>query len=154
MARCKASAASAILNAFQQVLLPSNQKIATGDDEISRMVLALYENADSKPSRAIPSVPDRDMAAELGMDYTALRKLVGGTNRQAVSDLMNDRVAYTVQVQAADGKLRNVTKKWSAMTDEERLRVLNRIYTKTKQQVEEPDDEYFMDLMRRVQNGN
>lgn len=138
------------VNAFQQIVSPANIKTATGDDEISKLILALYED---QGSRAIPSEPTREKADELGMDYAELAKLVGKVNRQAVGDLTANKVRYTVQRENAYGKKKNVDLYWSDMTDDERARVLSRIYTETKKQVEEPDDDYFEKLIRAVQGG-
>ncbi len=146
----KADATGTVLNAFQQAILPMNVKRATGDDAISQLILALYED---QGSRAIPSEPTREKADELGMDYAELAKLVGKVNRQAVEDLTANKVRYTVQRENAYGKKKNVDLYWSDMTDDERARVLSRIYTETKKQVEEPDDDYFEQLIRAVQGG-
>lgn len=146
----KATDGNAWVNAFQQIVSPANIKTATGDDEISQLILALYED---QGSRAIPSEPTREKADELGMDYAELAKLVGKVNRQAVEDLTANKVRYTVQRENAYGKKKKVDLYWSDMTDVERARVLSRIYTKTKKQVEDPDDDYFEQLIRAVQGG-
>ncbi len=146
----KATDENVWLNAFQQIVSPANIKTATGDDEISKLILALYED---QGSRAIPSEPTREKADELGMNYAELAKLVGKVNRQAVEDLTANKVRYTVQRENAYGKKKNVDLYWSDMTDDERAKVLNRIYGKTKEQVEEPDDDYFEKLIRAVQGG-
>ncbi len=146
----KADATGTVLNAFQQAILTMNVKRATGDDEISQLILALYED---QGGRAIPSEPTREKADELGMNYAELAKLVGKVNRQAVEDLTANKVHYTVQRENDYGKKKNVDLHWSDMTDDERARVLSRIYTETKKQVEEPDDDYFEQLIRAVQGG-
>ncbi len=146
----KATDGNAWVNAFQQILSPANIKTATGDDVISKLILALYED---QGSRTIPSEPTREKADELEMNYSELAKLVGKVNRQAVEDLTADKVRYTVQRENAYGKKKNVDLYWSDMTADERARVLSRIYTETKKQVEEPDDDYFEQLIRAVQGG-
>lgn len=146
----KATDENAWLNAFQQIVSPANIKTATGDDEISQLILALYED---QGSRTIPSEPTREKADELGMDYVELAKLVGRVNRQAVEDLTADKVRYTVQRENVYGKKKNVSLYWSDMTEDERARVLSRIYTKTKEQIEDTDDDYFEQLIKAVQGG-
>lgn len=150
----KPSEGTAALNILQQLALPANTKVATGkDDRVSREILRLY---DKEGSGAIPTAITRDEARDNGLDYVDANKDLGAANRQAVEDFINDRWPYQVQVTGANGKRTNVTKFYSEMTDEERRRVLSRIYTQKKKAITEPEEEdtYFQNVYRRLNNGN
>ncbi len=148
----RSSTGSSVINAIQQFALPINIKIGTGNgDAISEEIERLYSEHGSS---AIPTAVSRDEAMDGGLDYVESNRLLGAVNRQAVEDFINNKWPYTVQSTLENGKRRNVTKFYEDMTDEERVRVLKRIYKKSKEQVSEPneaDDTYFADIMRRLE---
>ncbi len=151
----KPTAGNAALNILQQVALPANIKTGTGKgDRVSREILRLYGKKGE--SKAIPTAITRDEARDNGLDYVRVNKQLGATNRQAVEDFVNDKWPYQVQVTGPTGKKTNVTKFYSEMTDDERRRVLSRIYTQNKKEVTEPEeeDDYFNAIFGRLNNGN
>ena len=149
----KADGVGALLNVFQQFILPSNIKRAAGEDAISQEILRLYEEVGSS---AIPSALSRDDAADHGLDYTAANRQLGRANRQAIEDFMMDNISYTVQTEMTNGRKKSVSKTYSEMTDDERRRVISRISKKAKEQFtteENETDKYWIEIMRRVQDG-
>ena len=150
----KASTGSAIVNALQQFGLPANVKIATGDDHLSRAVLELYNSGADKASRAIPTAVTRDDAKELGVDFDELYRAVASIQREKIEDLMSDQAVYTVLTEDEGGKKKMRKKSWSEMTEDERLRVMNRVYTDVKSSVSDPEEEYYDEIIRRMRNGN
>lgn len=151
----KATSGNAVLNAFQQFVIPANIKQGTGDDEISQIVRKLYEESDAKmPGRALPTAADRDELRELGLSYEDANRLLGKKQYALVEELINDRKRYSVQseINVGNGKTvkRKKNKLWSEMTDDERLRVLQRIYTGEKDKVMDSDSEYYKELIRRL----
>ncbi len=150
----KATTGNAILNFLQQTVLPANIKTATGDDEISAIMLKLYENAEKEPGRALPSAISRDKAKELGLNYAEANRLLGSIQYAAVEELISDKKKYTIYttVDKGNGKTtrRSTQKYWSDMTDEERLRVLKRLYSEEKEAVTDTDGEYYKELIRRM----
>ncbi len=151
----KPGAGTAALNAVQQFALPSNVKVGTGrGDRVSAEILRLYRNQGSK---AIPTAVSRDDAKDGELDYVEINRLLGQVNRTAVEDFINNDWPYAVMVDAGNGKTKKVTKYYRNMTDEERVRVLQRIYTNTKKTVTEPEEEkdstdgYFEEIFRRLQ---
>ena len=151
----KPGAGTAVLNAVQQFALPSNVKVGTGrGDRISNEILRLYRRQGGK---AVPGSVSRDDAKDGNMDYVEINRRLGQVNRQAVEDFINNRWPYEVMVDAGNGKQKKVTKYYRNMTDEERVRVLSRIYTNTKKMVTDPEeaaestDTYFQDIFRRLQ---
>ena len=134
----KPSGGNAALNVGQQFVLPSNTKTGTGaGDRISEEILRLY---DEYGGEVIPTALSRDDAKEMGVDYVEANRDLGGVNRAAVEDFINDEWPYQVQETLPNGKTRNVTKFYSEMTDDERRRVLSRIYKKTKETVKGETD--------------
>ena len=158
----KADELGAGLNVLQQFVSPSNVKRATGDDEISEEILRLYEELEKGNASVIPTAITRDEARDHRLDYIEANRQLGEANRIAVEDFMLDNILYTVQEELANGRKRNVEKRYSQMTDDERRRVLSRIYRKAKEQFTEEDednkktaeDRYWDDIIRRVQDGD
>ena len=148
----KPSGVNAVWNVVQQFVSPANAKVGTGNgDPISEEILRLYR---SHGSAAVPTAVSRDDARDGGMDYVEINRRLGRVNRQAVEDFINNQWPYDVQV-SVGGKKKKVTKYYRDMTDEERVRVLSRIYTNTKKEVtepapEKPTDTYFQDIYRRL----
>lgn len=149
----KPGAGTAALNAIQQFILPSNVKVGTGrGDRTSAEILRLYR---SQGSKAVPGAVSRDDAKDGGMDHVEINRRLGQVNRQAVEDFINNQWPYAVQVDAGNGKTKKETKYYRNMTDEERVRVLSRIYTNTKKAVTDPAsdeaaDPYFKELFGRL----
>ena len=160
----KPSAGTAVLNAGQQFIIPANTKVGTGfGDPISQEILRLYE---VEGGAVIPSAASRDDAKEAGVDYVDVNRLLGGVNRLAVEEFIGNEKPYDVMVEtgeltaAGNPKTKKVTKYYRDMTDEERRKVLARIYKDSKKTVLEPDEgggneseQYFRDLIRRVRGG-
>lgn len=160
----KPSAGTAVLNAGQQFIIPANTKVGTGfGDPISQEILRLYE---AEGGAVIPSAASRDDAKEAGVDYVDVNRLLGGVNRLAVEEFIGNEKPYDVMVEtggltaAGNPKTKKVTKYYRDMTDEERRKVLARIYEGSKKTVLEPDEgggneseRYFRDLIRRVRGG-
>ena len=164
----KPSTGTAVLNAAQQVVIPANTKVGTGQgDPISQEILRLYEE---QGGAVIPTAITRDEAKDAGEDYVDVNKLLGGVNRLAVEALINNQVAYDLQVETGEltekgnPKTKKVTKYYREMTDDERRKVLSRIYSNTKdgvigdasEKTEEQltdSERYIRDLLRRVRNG-
>lgn len=111
------------------------------DDPISQELLRLYDTAEEGKSKAIPTAITRDEAQDKGLDYVEDNRALGMVNRQAVEDFIHDRWPYQVQETLPNGKTRTVTKYYSEMTDDERRRVLSRIYGKAKEMVLGEDEE-------------
>jgi len=152
----KPSGGGTVLNAAQQFALPWNTKTGTGaGDYVSEEILRLY---DEYGSQVIPTAISRDDAKDKGLDYVEDNRILGAVNRTAVEDFINDRWPYQVQETLPNGKHRNVTKFYSEMTDDERRRVLSRIYQKSKETVTEDDgvpaknknDRYFEKLYEEM----
>ena len=138
----KPSESGKVLNAAQQFVLPMNTKTGTGaGDPISQEILRLYDTAEEGKSKAIPTAITRDEAQDKGLDYVEDNRVLGMVNRQAVEDFIHDRWPYQVQETLPNGKTRTVTKYYSEMTDDERRRVLSRIYGKAKKMVLGEDEE-------------
>lgn len=134
------SGTGAAVNAVQQPVTPWNTKIGLAeDDPINKEILRLYESTDSLS--VIPGTITRDEAKDNDLDYTEVNRLLGSYNRAAVEDFLNDEWPYTVQEELPNGKKRNVTKYYSEMTDDERRRVLDRIYGITKKKVMGTEEE-------------
>lgn len=166
----KPTAGTAALNAAQQVVLPANIKVGTGKgDPISEEILRLYQEYGNK---AIPSTVSRNDAVEMELDYVEVNKLLGGVNRLAVEEFINNQKPYDVQVPtgnltaSGNPQTKTVTKYYRDMTDAERCNVLaNQIYKnsksatvgdaseKTEEQLNDKE-RYFRDLLRRVQSGD
>ena len=152
----KAGGGAAALNVLQQFVSPANVKIGTGTgDATSAEILRLYgDGLPDGASGAIPTAISRDDAANHKLDYTDSNRALGRMNRQAVIEFINDEWPYTVTVEE-NGRRRKVTKFYSDMTDEERRKVLSRLYTKAKKQFTDPeeaaDDRYFSALMKEME---
>ena len=101
-------------------------------------ILRLYEEYGNT---VIPTAITRDDATEKGLDYVEDNRVLGMVNRQAVEDFIHDQWPYQVQETLPNGKTRTVTKYYSEMTDDERRRVLSRIYGKAKKMVLGEDEE-------------
>lgn len=151
----KASAGNAFLNAVQQFILPFNYKQGTGaDDHLSWAVLELYNSGADKSSRALPTSVTRDDAREMGVDYDELFRIVAQMQREKVEELMNDKVSYSVQTAGANGKKRTVQKRWSQMTEDEQLRVMNRVYSDVKSTATDPDEAFYDEIIGRLRYGS
>ena len=161
----KPSAGTAVLNAGQQFIIPANIKVGTGNgDPISQEILRLYE---AQGSAVIPTAASRDDAKEAGVDYVDVNRLLGGVNRLAVEEFIHNEKPYDVMVEtgqltaAGNPQKKKVTKYYREMTDEERRKVLARIYENSKGTVLNPPEgsnmtdteAYFYDLIRRVRGG-
>ncbi|MBQ3202791.1 MAG: hypothetical protein IJB36_04020 [Clostridia bacterium] len=164
----KASTGSAVWNAIQQFVSPANAKIGTAkDDPISEEILRLYEG---QGGAVIPTAVTRDEAAEMGEDYVDVNRLLGGANRLAVEEFVGNKKAYDVTVETGEltekgnPRTKKETKYYRDMTDDERRKVLSRIYKATKAEVTgdtegktesqlTDSERYIRELLRRVQNG-
>jgi len=107
----------------------------------------------------IPTAISRDDAKDKGLDYVEDNRILGAVNRTAVEDFINDVWPYRVQEELPNGKTRTVTKFYSEMTDDERRRVLSRIYQKSKETVtgetedtktKSKQDRYFEQLFEEM----
>ncbi len=164
----KPGTGTTVLNALQQILIPANTKVGTGkDDPISEEILRLYEG---QGGAVIPTAVTRDEAKDAGEDYVDINKLLGGVNRLAVEEFINNRKAYDVMVETGEltekgnPRTKKTTKYYRDMTDEERRKVLGRIYSgskdgligdaseKTEEQLTD-NERYIRDLLRRVREG-
>ncbi|MBQ9841627.1 MAG: hypothetical protein IJO42_00780 [Clostridia bacterium] len=153
----KPSGGGTALNAAQQFALPWNTKTGTGaGDYVSEEILRLYEEYGSQ---VIPTAISRDDAHDKGLDYVEDNRILGAVNRTAVEDFINDVWPYQVQETLPNGKKRTVTKFYSEMTDDERRRVLSRIYQKSKETVtgetedtktKSKQDRYFEQLFEEM----
>lgn len=164
------------INTAQQLSVPWNTKRGTAqDDPISAELLRLYHalegNPDvESPGAVLPTDVTREEAKAEGEDWTKLNRLLGGVNRLAVEEFINNKRAYEIFVDTGEltnrgePKKKKVTKYYREMTDEERRRVLSRIYEDSKAEVLGktdyiPEDylneseRYFRDLIRRVRGG-
>ena len=157
-----------ILNTLQQTFFPSNFKIGTGKgDPISQEILRLYEG---QGGAVIPTAVTRDEAAEMGEDFVDVNRLLGGANRLAAEEFVGNEKAYDVYVETGEltekgnPRTKKETKYYRDMTDDERRRVLSRIYKATKAEVTgdtegktesqlTDSERYIRELLRRVQNG-
>ncbi len=165
----KPGTGTAVLNALQQLVIPANTKVGTGkDDPLTQEILRLYTALDT--SVVIPSEITRDEAAEIGEERVNLNRLLGGVNRLAVEEFINNQKPYDVMVNTGEltekgnPKQKKETKYYRDMTDEERRKVLARIYSgnkdaiigdaseKTEEQLTD-SERYFRDLIRRVKGG-
>ncbi len=149
----KASTVSGVLNALQQFVLPANVKIGTGDDEISQIVMELYNSDEAQPGRAIPTAITREKAAEMGVSYEDVNRFLGQKQYGTLLALLEDRQKYTVTQQITRGgkTVKQKRKKyWSDMTDEERLQVLKQVYREEKENITDPDGEYYEEIVRRM----
>ncbi len=150
----KPGTGTAVLNAIQQFVLPSNVKVGTGrGDDVSAEILRLYK---ARGSKAIPTAVSRDDARDGQMDYVEINRRLGTVNRKAVEDFIRNDWPYAVQVDAGNGKTKKETKFYRNMTDEERVKVLSRIYNNTKKATTDPTsdqaaDPYFQEIFRRLQ---
>ena len=105
------------------------------NDPVVMEILKMYEN----PTKAkVPGNISREEAEEAGGDYEELNAILDAANRLAVKAFINNEKAYTIAVET--GKLtahgnpqtKMVAKYYSEMTDEERQKILSRIYTNNK----------------------
>ena len=122
---------SFVLNIFGQVALPSNIKIATRSDPVSKALLNLYFSDEQKRSYAIPSPIKREDTDAAGFDFESASNVIGEERLKEVTAFMQNRVRYNVQ-ETVDGRTRTVSKYYKDMTNDERLRVINRIYSNVK----------------------
>ena len=148
-----------------------NDVAVTGEnDSITQEIWRLYNTLPENESNVLPSKITAAEAREMGEDWAEVQTLLGGANRLAVEELVNNKKAYAVEVET--GKLtekgnpqtKKVTKYYRDMTDDERRRVLKRIYTaneaevkgntegKTDKQLTD-SERYIRDLLRRVRSG-
>ncbi len=157
------------INIAQQLAVPWNTKRGTAqDDPISAELLRLYHEHDA--GAALPTDVTRKEAKAEGEDWTKLNRLLGGVNRLAVEEFINNEKAYEIYVETGgltdrgNPKKKKETKYYRDMTDEERINVLSGIYEDSKAEVlgktdhipEEhlnDSERYIRDLLRRVQNG-
>ena len=138
------------------------------NDPVVMEILKMYEEpADTK----VPSSISREEAEEAGGDYEELNAILDAANRAAVEEFVNNKKAYTIEVKT--GKLtahgnpqtKTVTKYYRDMTDEERRKILSRIYTnnkaglvgdaseKTARQLTD-NEKYYRQLLDRAREGN
>ncbi|MBR2337989.1 MAG: hypothetical protein IKA63_00805 [Clostridia bacterium] len=120
---------------------------------------------------ALPTDVTRKEAKAEGEDWTKLNQLLGGVNRLAVEEFLNNEKAYDVYVETGEltdrgnPKKKKETKYYRDMTDEERINVLSGIYEDSKAEVlgktdhipEEhlnDSERYIRELLRRVRSGD
>ena len=158
------------INIAQQLAVPWNTKRGTAqDDPISAELLRLYHEHDA--GAALPTDVTRKEAKAEGEDWTKLNQLLGGVNRLAVEEFLNNEKAYDVYVETGEltdrgnPKKKKETKYYRDMTDEERINVLSGIYEDSKAEVlgktdhipEEhlnDSERYIRELLRRVRSGD
>lgn len=146
----RSNADSWIENAFNQFVNPSNVSHAlyTDDDAVQEMMRVFQATDDT---RALPSIVESTEEKPLTVrEITEEQKRVGAASKAALDELMNNerRIKLTENYTNAYGKEKQRTylKYWNEMTDEEKVKVLARIFADTKQD----PDKYIDDLMKGV----
>lgn len=144
------NADSWIENAFNQFVNPSNVSHAlyTDDDAVQEMMRVFQATDDT---RALPSIVESTEEKPLTVrEITEEQKRVGAASKAALDELMNNerRIKLTENYTNAYGKEKQRTylKYWNEMTDEEKVKVLARIFADAKQD----PDKYIDDLMKGV----
>lgn len=146
----RSNADSWIENAFNQFVNPSNASHAlyTDDDAVQEMMRVFQATDDTK---ALPSIVESTEEKPLTVrEITEEQKRVGAASKAALDELMNNerRIKLTENYTNAYGKEKQRTylKYWNEMTDEEKVKVLARIFADAKQD----PDKYIDDLMKGV----
>ena len=146
----RSNADSWIENAFNQFVNPSNVSHAlyTDDDAVQEMMRVFQATDDT---RALPSIVESTEEKPLTVrEITEEQKRVGAASKAALDELMNNerRIKLTENYTNAYGKEKQRTylKYWNEMTDEEKVKVLARIFADAKQD----PDKYIDDLMKGV----
>lgn len=146
----RSNADSWIENAFNQFVNPSNVSHAlyTDDDAVQEMMRVFQATDDT---RALPSIVESTEEKPLTVrEITEEQKRVGAASKAALDELMNNerRIKLTENYTNAYGKEKQRTylKYWNEMTDEEKAKVLARIFADAKQD----PDKYIDDLMKGV----
>ena len=146
----RSNADSWIENAFNQFVNPSNVSHAlyTDDDAVQEMMRVFQATDDT---RALPSIVESTEEKPLTVrEITEEQKRVGAASKAALDELMNNerRIKLTENYTNAYGKEKQRTylKYWNEMTDEEKVKVLARIFADAKQ----APDKYIDDLMKGV----
>lgn len=146
----RSNADSWIENAFNQFVNPSNVSHAlyTDDDAVQEMMRVFQATDDT---RALPSIVESTEEKPLTVrEITEEQKRVGAASKAALDELMNNerRIKLTENYTNAYGKKKQRTylKYWNEMTDEEKVKVLARIFADAKQD----PDKYIDDLMKGV----
>lgn len=146
----RSNADSWIENAFNQFVNPSNVSHAlyTDDDAVQEMMRVFQATDDTK---ALPSIVESTEEKPLTVrEITEEQKRVGAASKAALDELMNNerRIKLTENYTNAYGKEKQRTylKYWNEMTDEEKVKVLARIFADAKQD----PDKYIDDLMKGV----
>jgi hypothetical protein len=146
----RSNAESWIENAFNQFVNPSNVSHAlyTDDDAVQEMMRVFQATDDT---RALPSIVESTEEKPLTVrEITEEQKRVGAASKAALDELMNNerRIKLTENYTNAYGKEKQRTylKYWNEMTDEEKVKVLARIFADAKQD----PDKYIDDLMKGV----
>lgn len=146
----RSNADSWIENAFNQFVNPSNVSHAlyTDDDAVQEMMRVFQATDDTK---ALPSIVESTEEKPLTVrEITEEQKRVGAASKAALDELMNNerRIKLTENYTNAYGKekQRAYYKYWNDMTDEEKVKVLARIFADAKQD----PDKYIDDLMKGV----
>lgn len=141
---------NAFENAFNQFVNPSNVSHAlyTDDDAVQEMMRVFQATDDT---RALPSIVESTEEKPLTVqEITEEQKRVGAASKAALDELMNNerRIKLTEDYTNAYGKEKQRTyyKYWDEMTDEEKVKVLARIFADAKQD----PDKYIDDLMKGV----
>lgn len=139
-----------IENAFNQFVNPSNVSHAlyTDDDTVQEMMRVFQATDDTK---ALPSIVESTEEKPLTVrEITEEQKRVGAASKAALDELMHNerRIKLTENYTNAYGKEKQRTylKYWNEMTDEEKVKVLARIFADAKQD----PDKYIDDLMKGV----
>lgn len=139
-----------IENAFNQFVNPSNVSHAlyTDDDAVQEMMRVFQATDDTK---ALPSIVESTEEKPLTVrEITEEQKRVGAASKAALDELMHNerRIKLTENYTNAYGKEKQRTylKYWNEMTDEEKVKVLARIFADAKQD----PDKYIDDLMKGV----
>ena len=129
---------------------PSNVSHAlyTDDDAVQEMMRVFQATDDT---RALPSIVESTEEKPLTVrEITEEQKRVGAASKAALDELMNNerRIKLTENYTNAYGKEKQRTylKYWNEMTDEEKVKVLARIFADAKQD----PDKYIDDLMKGV----
>lgn len=146
----RSNADSWIENAFNQFVNPSNVSHAlyTDDDAVQEMMRVFQATDDT---RALPSIVESTEEKPVTVrEITEEQKRVGAASKAALDELMNNerRIKLTENYTNAYGKEKQRTylKYWNEMTDEEKVKVLARIFADAKQD----PDKYIDDLMKGV----
>lgn len=146
----RSNADSWIENAFNQFVNPSNVSHAlyTDDDAVQEMMRVFQATDDTK---ALPSIVESTEEKPLTVrEITEEQKRVGAASKAALDELMNNerRIKLTENYTNAYGKEKQRTyyKYWNDMTDEEKVKVLARIFADAKQD----PDKHIDDLMKGV----